>query len=38
MRTDPIGTGPFKFVELKQNESIKFAKNEDYWKEGPSLS
>ena len=34
MRTNPIGTGPFKFVELKQNESIKFVKNEDYWREG----
>ncbi|MEX2616196.1 MAG: ABC transporter substrate-binding protein [Alphaproteobacteria bacterium] len=34
MRTTPIGTGPFKFVELKQNESVKFAKNENYWKEG----
>lgn len=33
MRTNPIGTGPFKFVELKQNESIKFVKNENYWKE-----
>jgi len=37
MRTAPIGTGPFKFVELKQNESIKFVKNEDYWKEGRPL-
>lgn len=34
MRTNPIGTGPFKFVELKQNESIKFVKNENYWKPG----
>jgi peptide/nickel transport system substrate-binding protein len=34
MRTNPIGTGPFKFVALKQNESIKFVKNENYWKEG----
>lgn len=34
MRTNPIGTGPFKFVELKQNESIKLVKNQDYWKEG----
>ncbi|MCB1742561.1 MAG: ABC transporter substrate-binding protein [Gammaproteobacteria bacterium] len=34
MRTHPIGTGPFKFVELKQNEYVKFAKNENYWKEG----
>jgi peptide/nickel transport system substrate-binding protein len=32
MRTHPIGTGPFKFVELKQNEHIKFVKNTDYWK------
>jgi peptide/nickel transport system substrate-binding protein len=32
MRTHPIGTGPFKFVEFKQNESIKLAKNENYWK------
>ncbi len=34
MRTNPIGTGPFKFVELKQNESVKFVKNENYWKPG----
>jgi peptide/nickel transport system substrate-binding protein len=34
MRTHPIGTGPFKFVEMKQNESIKFAKNPDYWEKG----
>jgi len=34
MRTHPIGTGPFKFVEMKQNESIKFARNSDYWKKG----
>ena len=33
-RTNPIGTGPFKFVELKQNESIKLVKNPDYWKKG----
>ncbi len=34
MRTAPIGTGPFKFVSLKQNEHVKFTKNENYWKEG----
>jgi len=34
MRTNPVGTGPFKFVELKQNESIKLVKNENYWKKG----
>ena len=30
----PIGTGPFKFVEFKPNEYIKFTKNTDYWKPG----
>jgi peptide/nickel transport system substrate-binding protein len=34
MRTRPIGTGPFKFVEFKPNEYIKLAKNPDYWKPG----
>jgi peptide/nickel transport system substrate-binding protein len=32
MRTQPIGTGPFKFVEFKPNEYIKVARNPDYWK------
>ncbi len=32
LRTHPIGTGPFKFVEFKANESIKLTKNPDYWK------
>jgi peptide/nickel transport system substrate-binding protein len=34
MRTKPIGTGPFKFVELKQNEVLRLAKNPDYWRKG----
>jgi len=34
MRTKPVGTGPFKFVEFKGNELIKLAKNPDYWKKG----
>jgi peptide/nickel transport system substrate-binding protein len=34
MRRRPIGTGPFKFVEFKPNESIKVARNPDYWKPG----
>src|SRR5229473_2130965 len=34
MRSRPIGTGPFKFVEFKPNEVIRVAKNPDYWKEG----
>src|ERR1700760_978900 len=34
MRTHPIGTGPFKFVEFKANESIKLVRNPDYWRKG----
>jgi len=34
MRSHPIGTGPFKFVEFKPNESIKVTRNLDYWKKG----
>ena len=34
MRTHPIGTGPFKFVEYKPSQSIKVARNPDYWKPG----
>jgi len=34
MRTHPIGTGPFKFVEFKAKESIKLTRNLDYWKKG----
>ncbi len=38
MRQHPIGTGPFKFVEFKPNQSIKVTKNPDYWKKGLALS
>ena len=31
-RTHPLGTGPFKFVEYKPNQSIKVTRNPDYWK------
>jgi peptide/nickel transport system substrate-binding protein len=34
MRTKPVGTGPFKFVELKRNEIVRLAKNPDYFKKG----
>src|SRR5262249_19358218 len=34
MRSHPIGTGPFKFVEFKPNERIKVTRNPDYWKAG----
>ncbi len=32
MRANPIGTGPFRFVEFKQNELIKLTRNPDYWR------
>ena len=34
MRRAPIGTGPFKFVEYKANQTIKVARNPNYWKPG----
>jgi peptide/nickel transport system substrate-binding protein len=34
MRLHPVGTGPFKFVEYKPNESTKVTRNPDYWKPG----
>ena len=34
MRSKPIGTGPFKVVDFKRNESIKLVKNPDYWRKG----
>src|SRR5438309_3383350 len=34
MRQQPIGTGPFKFIEYKPNEHIRVVKNPDYWKPG----
>jgi len=34
MRLHPIGTGPFKFVEFRPNQSITVARNPDYWKPG----
>jgi peptide/nickel transport system substrate-binding protein len=34
MRQHPIGTGPFKFVEFKPNQSIKVTRNPNYWKAG----
>jgi peptide/nickel transport system substrate-binding protein len=32
IRSHPIGTGPFKFVEFKPNELIRVVRNPQYWK------
>jgi peptide/nickel transport system substrate-binding protein len=32
MRTKPVGTGPFKFVEFKRGEQVRLVRNTDYWK------
>jgi len=29
--TNPIGTGPYKFVEYKKGDHVAFAKNPNYW-------
>ncbi len=38
-RKNPVGTGPFKFVEWKENDTITVEKNKDYWQKGlPKLT
>ena len=34
---NPVGTGPFKFVEWKKDEYIVLERNEDYWGEKPAI-
>ncbi|MHA6260291.1 ABC transporter substrate-binding protein [Sporosarcina sp. CAU 1771] len=37
--SNPVGTGPFKFVEWRPNETITIERFEDYWQEGlPKLA
>lgn len=33
----PVGTGPFKFVSMKQGQEMVMAKNENYWAGAPKL-
>src|SRR6476659_7377681 len=32
MRTKPVGTGPFRFVEFKRGDTIRLVRNPDYFK------
>lgn len=32
--TEPVGTGPFRFVSYEQGSEIRLVRNEDYFKEG----
>src|SRR5690606_23139617 len=34
---NPVGTGPFEFVEWKRNDTVRIKKFEDYWVEGEPL-
>lgn len=34
MRTNPVGTGPFKFQSYKANEMVRLQRNPAYWKKG----
>jgi len=34
---NPVGTGPFKFVEWRRDEQIVMERNEDYWDDPPLL-
>jgi peptide/nickel transport system substrate-binding protein len=36
-RTNPVGTGPYKFVEYRRDASLKFARFDGYWGGQPYL-
>lgn len=36
-QTNPVGSGPFKFVSFKPGESIEYAANEEYFKGAPAI-
>lgn len=36
-RRNPVGTGPFRFVEWRQDERLVLARNDEYWGQPPAL-
>ncbi len=34
LANNPVGTGPYKFVEWKKGQFVRLEKNENYWQEG----
>jgi ABC-type transport system substrate-binding protein len=36
-RLHPVGTGPFKLVDFKRDSSIRYERNENYWRKGYPL-
>ena len=37
LNQQPIGTGPFQFVDYQQDAAIRYQAFEDYWGEGPEI-
>lgn len=35
---NPVGTGPFKFVEWKKNDRVTYVRNDEYWGEKPAYT
>ena len=34
LRANPVGTGPFRLVEWRRDDHIKWERNKDYWQKG----
>lgn len=37
-KTNPVGTGPFKFVRWNRGDRLELARNDSYWGEKPALA